>query len=78
MGKQLGHLLAAVDALGIDHAAAGNCATSRSVTAKRLTEHIASLSGTQSSGAGLIAFLVPFAFALFPPSLSFFPPPLSP
>lgn len=51
------HLLAAVDALGIDHAAMGNSATSRSVAVKRLTEHIASLSGTQSSGAGLVAFL---------------------
>jgi hypothetical protein len=65
------HLLAAVAALGIDHAAMGNSATSRSVAAKRLSEHIASLSGAQGSGAGLTAFLVPllprflyFSFAL--------------
>jgi hypothetical protein len=74
------HLLAAVDALGIDHAAMGNSATSRSVAVKRLAEHIASLSGTQSSGAGLVAFLVPFAFALLLSSLFvlFLPPPPPP
>jgi hypothetical protein len=72
------HLLAAVAALGIDHAAVGNSATSRSVAVKRLTEHIASLSGTQSSGAGLVAFLVLLRFRSFAFAFVLFLPPRQP
>jgi hypothetical protein len=66
----MAHLLTAVAELGIDHAAMGNSASSRMVAAKRLSEHIASLS--PSIRSGLVAFLVhvpPFVFILFGSSL---------
>jgi hypothetical protein len=52
----MARLLAAVAELGIDHMAMGNSASSRKVAAKRLSEHIASLS--PSIRSGLVSFLV--------------------
>ncbi len=62
------HLIAAVEALSIDHEAAGNNKNSRSVAAKRLTEHIFTLCGPSiassfgASSVGLRNFLVLLAF----------------